>query len=97
MSRIGAALPVDDEPWCVWCMPPDGWLMSIPGIAAALPLGGTGDVPLPAALGDGLPISMSGIDIDMPCIAAMRFVSESIRNCAEVTTRSPSVMPEMTG
>jgi len=31
-------------------------------------------------------MSMPGMLIDMACMAAWRFVSESIKNCAEVTT-----------
>ena len=42
------------------------------------------------------PMSMPGMLIDMFCMADMRLVSESIRNCADVTTRSPSTRPETT-
>ncbi len=51
------------------------------------------------AAGAGLPVPMSipGMLMAMFCMAAIRFVSESMRNCAEVTTRSPSASPEITG
>jgi hypothetical protein len=68
--------------------------MGIPGIggiggALAGGVGGAGGL-----LG---PMSIPGMLMDMFCMADMRLVSESMRNCAEVTTRSPSASPEMTG
>src|SRR5262249_15500446 len=42
------------------------------------------------------PMSMPGMPIDIDFIAASRLVSESTRNCADVTTRSPSWRPPRT-
>ena len=43
------------------------------------------------------PTSMPGMLNDIAPIAACRFVSESTRNCADVTTRSPISRPLMSG
>ena len=77
--------------------------MFIPGLddidGGVGPDEGGGNAGEPPTVGAGLlgPMSIPGMLIAMFCIAAMRFVSESTRNWAEVTTRSPSATPAATG
>ena len=67
-----------------------------PGCGAAL-IPGIGGMGFAAGAGWLGPMLIPGIVMAMFCMADMRFVSESTRNCAEVTTRSPSASPETTG
>ena len=67
-----------------------------PGGGAAL-IPGIGAMGFAAGAGWLGPVVIPGIVMAMFCMADMRLVSESTRNCAEVTTRSPSASPETTG
>ena len=69
----------------------EGVMPGIPGI------GGIAEPPGVLDVGFCVPMSIPGIVMLMFCMAAIRFVSESTRNCALVTTRSPSDSPESTG
>ena len=65
----------------------------MPGAFSSRPVPFPMSIPFMSSLPDFIP----GMVKDIDCIADWRFVYESMRNCADVTTRSPALSPVKTG